>query len=174
MSLSPAAARQIEALRKAQPETKPWLAVLTAALEAATDPIWEKAAAGTRLMAERGPAMPLLVGAQIPLPERDAVQWVRRLLSLAGEGAPASRSLRTAAKSGSLDAVGLLAAAIDVDEERLSRMAAGLDVDPDALMAVAVVAAMPLLQALRRRFAGATDPNWDEGYCPICGGWPLL
>ena len=33
---------------------------------------------------------------------------------------------------------------------------------------------MPLLQALRRRFGPAVDPRWDEGWCPICGGWPHL
>lgn len=174
MSLSPAALRQIETLRRAQPEVGPWLAVLTAALEAAADPVWERAAAGARLMTEREPGMPLLAGAQIPLAEREAARWVRRVLSLAGEAAAASRSLRTAAKSGSLDALGLLEAAIDLDERRLNAMAEGLDVDPDALKAVAAVAAMPLLQALRHRFAAATDPGWDEGYCPVCGGWPLL
>jgi len=174
MSLSPAALRQIETLRKAQPEVGPWLAVLTAALEAASDRVWENAAAGTRLMTERDPGVPLLAGAQIPLAERDAARWVRRVLSLAGEAAATSRSLRTAAKANSLDALGLLEAAINLDEQRLNIMAERLDVDPDALMAVAVVAAMPLLQALRRRFAPATDPSWSEGFCPVCGGWPLL
>jgi FdhE protein len=174
MTLSPAARRQIETLRQEQPETKPWLAVLTAALEAASERVWEKAAAGTSLMAERTATMPLLAGAQIPLAERDAAGWVRRVLSLAGEAAPASRALRNAAKSGSLEATGLLEAAINADERRQSVIADRLDVDPDALMAVATVATMPLLQALRRRFAGAIDPSWDEGYCPVCGGWPLL
>ncbi len=174
MSLSLAVRRQIDTLGKEQPETKPWLAVLTAALEAATDPVWERAAAGTRLMPEREPGMPLLAGAQVPLGERDAARWVRRMFSLAGEAGTEGAPLRAAARASTLEALGLLEAAINVDEARLSMMAERLDVDPDALMAVAAVAAMPLLQALRRHFAPATDPSWSEGSCPICGGWPLL
>ena len=125
-------------------------------------------------MTDRDPGVPLLAGAQIPLAERDASRWVERVLSLAGEVSATSRSLRTAARSSSLDALGLLEAAISSDEQRLTGMAERLEVDSDALMAVAAVAAMPLLQALRHRFAAATDPGWDEGYCPVCGGWPLL
>jgi FdhE protein len=174
MSLSPAARRQVDALRKSQPEVAAWLAVLIEALEAASDPVWGKAAAGTRLMTEWEAGMPLLAGAHVPLTEPDADRWVRRVFSLAGEAGAEGAPLCAAAKASALDALGLLEASINADEERLTGMAAGLGIDPDALMAVAALATMPLLQALRRRLAAEVDPSWDEGYCPVCGGWPLL
>ncbi|MCA9863970.1 MAG: formate dehydrogenase accessory protein FdhE, partial [Thermomicrobiales bacterium] len=40
--------------------------------------------------------------------------------------------------------------------------------------AVTDLAAAPLLQALRRRFAPVASAPWHEGCCPICGDWPRL
>jgi FdhE protein len=53
-------------------------------------------------------------------------------------------------------------------------MAGELGTDVEPLTAVADLAAMPLLQALRRRFAPAVARHWHEGCCPICGDWPRL
>ena len=157
MTLSTAARRQMDTLLKAQPETKPWLAVLSAALEAAADPVWDTAATDTMLLAPRPPTAPLLAGARIPVAEQHAVRWVRRVLDLAGKAGTEGAALRAAAKSRSFEALALLEAAINADEERLGAMSVTLAVDQDALMAVAAVAAMPLLQALRRRFAPEVD-----------------
>ena len=78
--------------------------------------------------------------------------------------------------AGALDARAFLEAAVNADGDRLEALARSLDIDPDALAAVAALAVMPLLQALRRRFGPleAVDPHWHEGHCPICGGWPHL
>ena len=174
MTLSPGARRQIGTLLAAQPEAAPWLAVLSAALEESSDPGWDAVAAAATLRAERAPAAPMLAGARIPLDRDLAERWVRRVLALAGEAGADAAPLRQAASSGDLDALMLLEAAVNADGERLEGLARRLDADPDALATAAALAALPLLQALRRRFGAAVDPRWSEGICPICGGWPLL
>ncbi|MCC2629015.1 MAG: uncharacterized protein K0S14_2665 [Thermomicrobiales bacterium] len=174
MTLSPGARRQIDLLLTSQPETTPWLGVLSAVLEEAADPAWDAVAASTVLQAERSPGTPLLAGARIPIDAPLAERWVRRVLALAAEAGPEAIDLRAAAADVALDARAFLEAAINVDGNRLDALARSLDIDSDALAAVAALAVMPLLQALRRRFGPAVDPRWHEGHCPICGGWPHL
>ncbi len=174
MTLSAGAQRQMETLAKAQPEAGPWLGVLSAVLEEAATPSWDAVAAATTLQAEHAPGTPLLAGAQIPLDARFAERWVRRVLALAGEAGPEAIPLRAAARADALDAATFLEAAINADGDKLEAIAQSQTIDPDGLAAVAALAAMPLLQALRRRFAAAIDPRWSEGFCPLCGGWPHL
>jgi FdhE protein len=176
MTLSPGARRQMDILLTSQPETAPWLGVLSAVLEEATEPTWDAVAASAVLQAERSPGTPLLAGAHIPIDAPLADRWVRRVLALAAEAGPEAIDLRAAAADVALDARAFLEAAVNADGERLEALARSLDIDPDALAAVATLAVMPLLQALRRRFGSleALDPRWHEGHCPICGGWPHL
>jgi FdhE protein len=170
----------MDILLASQPETAPWLGVLSAVLEEASDApsgaLWDAIAASTTLQTERAPGTPLLAGAHIPIDAPLADRWVRRVLALAAEAGPEAIGLRAVAGSGALDARTLLEAAVNADGARLEALAQSLDVDPDALAAVAALAVMPLLQALRRRFGPleAVDPHWHEGHCPICGGWPHL
>jgi FdhE protein len=170
----------MDLLLTSQPETAPWLSVLSAVLEEAadgpSDGPWDAVAASTTLQAERSPATPLLAGATFPIDARLADRWVRRVLSLAAEAGPEAIGLRAAASDVTLDSRTFLEAAINSDGDRLETLARSLDIDPDALAAVAALAVIPLLHALRRRFGAleAVDPRWDEGWCPICGGWPHL
>jgi FdhE protein len=174
VTLSPGLRRQIDLLLVSQPETAPWLGVLSAALEEAANPTWDAVAASTVLQAERSPGTPLLAGAHIPIEAPLADRWVRRVLALAAEAGPEAIGLRAAASDVTLDARAFLEAAINVDGGRLDALARSLDIDPDALAAVATLAVMPLLHALRRHFGPGVDPRWHEGWCPLCGGWPHL
>jgi FdhE protein len=182
MTLSAGARRQMDILLASQPETAPWLGVLSAVLEEAADGSpgapWDAVAAATTLQTEHSPGTPLLAGARIPIDALLADRWVRRVLALAAEAGPHAIGLRAAAgddPSGApLDTRAFLEAAVNADGDQLDALARSLDIDPDALAAVATLAVMPLLQALRRRFGSAVDPRWDEGRCPICGGWPHL
>jgi FdhE protein len=172
----------MDILLASQPETAPWLGVLSAVLEEAADGSpgapWDAVAAATTLQTEHSPGTPLLAGARIPIDALLADRWVRRVLALAAEAGPHAIGLRAAAgddPSGApLDTRAFLEAAVNADGDQLDALARSLDIDPDALAAVATLAVMPLLQALRRRFGSAVDPRWDEGRCPICGGWPHL
>ena len=148
--------------------------MLTAVLEEAAEPTWDAVAASTVLQAERLPGTPLLAGAHVPIDAPLADGWVRRVLALTAEASPEAVGLRAAAGDAEFDSRAFLEAAVNADGGRLEALARSLDVDPDALAAVAALAVMPLLQALRRRFGSAVDPRWDEGWCSICGGWPHL
>jgi FdhE protein len=176
MTLSAGARRQMDNLLTSQPETAPWLGVLSAVLEEAAEPTWDAVAASTVLQAERLPGTPLLAGAHIPIDARLADRWVRRVLALTAEAGPEAVGLHAAAGDAEFDSRAFLEVAVNADGGRLEALARSLDVDPDALAAVAALAVMPLLQALRRRFGPleAVDPRWHEGHCPICGGWPHL
>jgi FdhE protein len=164
----------MDLLLTSQPETAPWLGVLTAVLEEAAEPTWDAVAVSTVLQAERSPGTPVLAGARIPVNARFADQWVRGLLKIAAEVGPESIVLRAAAADNAFDTLAFLEAAVNVDGDRLEDVAESLNIDAEVLATVAALAAMPLLQALRRRFGPAVDPRWDEGYCAICGGWPHL
>jgi FdhE protein len=174
VSISAGARRQLDVLRTAQPEAGPWLSLLTLVLEECAKPAWEAAAAATRLSPERKAATPLLAGATIPLDARLADCWVRRVLERAGTSGPEVSPLRATAGNRSLDALPVLEAALNGDGERLSAMASRFGVDAEAFTAVAGLTPLPLLQALRRHFGPASDPHWSEGYCPVCGDWPLM
>ena len=174
MTISAGARRQIDLLLASQPEAATWLGTLSTVLEEAADPAWDAIAAAATLQMEHSPATPLLAGARIPVNARFADHWVRRLLVLAAEVGPEAIVLRAAASDNAFDALAFLEAAVNADGDRLDDVARSLNVDAEVLAAVAALAAMPLLQALRRRFGPAVDPRWDEGYCPICGGWPHL
>jgi FdhE protein len=174
VTLSAGARRQIDILSQTQPEAGPWLAVLEATLAESADPVWDAAAATATLHPERTPGMPLLAGAHIPIDRHRVDRWVRRLLALAGEAGSAAIPLRAAAHDDALDAIAILEAAINGDGDRLEGIAQSFGLEAETLGAVAPLAAMPLLQALRRRFGSAVDPRWSEGVCPVCGGWPTL
>jgi FdhE protein len=190
----------MNALLASQPETAPWLAVLSAVLEEASEPTWDAVAAATTLAdtgrevagsrsreeavfsstprlldsSPRSLGTPLLAGARIPIDAPLADRWVRRLLVLAAAAGPEAIGLRAAAGDVALDARAFLEAAVNADADRLQALARSLDIDPDALAAVAALAVMPLVHALRRRFGPGLDPRWNEGWCPLCGGWPHL
>jgi FdhE protein len=193
----------MDLLLASQPETAPWLGVLSTVLEEASHPTWDAVAASTiladtsrsvgqsvsrsveapslpthRLTDSRLPSSgtPLLAGARIPIDAPLADRWVRRMLVLAAEAGPEAIGLRAAAADVALDARAFLEAAVNADADRLEALARSLGIDPVALAAVAALAVMPLLHALRRRFGSleALDPRWVEGWCPLCGGWPHL
>jgi FdhE protein len=174
VTLSAGARRQIDTLSQAQPEAGPWLAMLAATLEEAATSVWDSAAAGTTLQRRLAPGAPLLAGAHIPADPRHVDRWVRRLLALAGEAGSDAIPLRAAANDGELDAVAFLEAAVNGDADRLEEIARSRGVEHETLGAVAPLAAMPVLQALRRRFGSAADPRWSDGVCPLCGGWPTM
>ena len=174
VTLSSGALRQRHNILAAQPEAGPWLSVLSVVLADSANPAWKAVAASTALQPMRAPDAPLLAGAQSPVTVSLADVWVRHVLTLAGEAGSEAAPLGIAAGSAALDPLAVLEAAVNTDAARLTAMAARLDVDPDALAVAAALAAMPLLQALRRYFGPAADPYWGEGVCPICGGWPLL
>lgn len=163
------ARRQLEVIAGSQPETSPWLALYQVVLDAAEHPAWEIAAAATVLQPAPAEPGPILTGATVPVSPRPVVDLFRRLFdAVAGDDG----AFRDAAAG--IDLPYLLQAAINQDGDRVQELAIGASVDADALAAIAQLATLPLLQALRRRFGATAPAPWDHGFCPICGAWPVL
>lgn len=173
-ALASSAQRQINSILTAQPESAAWLAIVEMVLREGQNPLWDDVASQTVLSGERASTSPLLAGAALPLAQASAASWVSQLLFLASQAGPHAGSLAQAARSPHLDARALLEAAANADDARLALQAETLGVEAEPLSAVADLAVMPLLQALRRRFAPAMTGHWHEGYCPVCGDWPRL
>lgn len=146
--------RRVAEVRRAHPESEAWLGLLAAALdESERGAAWD--AAVPRPGADRPVRAPLLFGAELTVNRRAARRWVRRI-------------------GARVDAGALLEAAVCQDDARIDALAAEAGDEPAALRVVGQMAVLPLLQACGRALAGALSPTWWEGYCPICGAWPVL
>ncbi|MGH7699780.1 MAG: formate dehydrogenase accessory protein FdhE [Gemmatimonadales bacterium] len=88
----------------------------------------------------------------------------------ADTGAPTLAGLHLA----DAEAVALLEAVLSHDRDRVAAVAGRAGVDAAALGTVAAFAIPVLLCAAARDVGALVPANWAEGYCPICGEWPLL
>ena len=88
-----------------------------------------------------------------------------------------------AATRGKFDPERLFGEAFVHHQDHLAEIAAQAGVDADVLSTLASQSVAPLLRAYAERLApllervddGTRDgADWTYGYCPICGGWPLL
>jgi FdhE protein len=149
--------RRLERLAREQPEARPWLGPLGRALAEAARPEWEAAVPSPT--DSPGAGMPLLAGAVLRPDPAAARRWLTEALG---------------AVSTAPDPFELLEAAIVQDGGRLQRMAGEAGVEPGVFRALADLAALPLLLACGRRWASRVAPGWAEGYCPVCGAWPVL
>jgi FdhE protein len=154
--------RQVAEVRRRHPESEPWLGLLEAALEEAEDgAAWEGAVPTPP--ADRPVKAPVLAHTEIAIDRRAARRWVRRLLKVAA---------RSDARG--LDAVALLEGALCQDDARIDALAREVGAPPEAFRVVGQMAAVPLLRACARVLSGSLPPTWWEGYCPLCGAWPVL
>jgi FdhE protein len=88
---------------------------------------------------------------------------VRRLLALA-----------LPAEARKVEGIALLAAALCHDDEALDALARSSGADPAVLRVTGQMAVLPLLQTFARALAPDVPPTWWEGYCPVCGAWPVV
>jgi FdhE protein len=88
---------------------------------------------------------------------------VRRLLALA-----------LPAEARKVEGIALLAAALCHDDEALDALARASGADPAVLRVTGQMAVLPLLQTFARALAPDVPPTWWEGYCPVCGAWPVV
>ena len=148
------AQQRVAEVRRDHPEAEAWLELLEAALAESEEATWE--AGVPAALADRPAKAPVLFRARLAVNARAAERWVRRI---------AGRQV---------DAGALLEAAVCQDDVRIEALAATAGAEPEALRVAAQMAAVPLLQACGRAFAPQLAPTWWEGYCPVCGAWPLL
>ena len=153
---------RVAAVRRETPESDAWLKLLEAALAETEDgAVWETAV--PQPGADRPVKAPLLSHTRITLDARATRGWVRRLLTLA-----------LPAQARKIDGVALLEAALCHDDARIDALAASGGADPAALRVAGQMALLPLLQACARAFTADVPPAWWEGYCPVCGAWPVV
>jgi FdhE protein len=89
-------------------------------------------------------------------------------------GGPA-RSVSEAVRSGALDPGKLLAEVLAGGTEGLHARAAELGLDAALTASVLRLSALPALARVAATLARLRqEVAWDRGYCPTCGGWPLL
>src|SRR2546427_4274430 len=156
---------RVAVARRDNPESQAWLGLLEAALGESEDgDRWE---AAVPTAPERPIKAPLLSHTRITVDGRAARSWVHRLLKLT----PQVNARR-------IDGLGLLEAAVCQDDARIDALAAagreGEGADPHALRVLGQMAVLPLLQACGRRLASELPATWWEGYCPLCGAWPVV
>jgi len=101
----------------------------------------------------------------------------------AGELTTRLEPIIDAATRGALDPEHLFDEAFVQHADHLAQTAADAGLDADLLLTLATKAVAPLLQAYAERLLPLIDrvddgtsqgATWTMGFCPICGGWPLL
>src|SRR5438874_3990926 len=153
---------RVAAARRETPESEAWLGLREAAFGESEDGApW--AAGVPRPAADRPVKAPVLSHTQVTLDGRAARGWVRRLLKLSPPVNPRR-----------IDGLALLEAAVCHDDARIDALAVAGDAEPHALRVLGQMAALPLLQACARRLASELPATWWEGYCPLCGAWPVV
>lgn len=166
---------RLGALRQQYPEWQSVLLVWEELLRALDDPVW--AAAVPLPRPDRPSEAPLLTGMTLQVDARQVHRRVDRLLRIARKHAPANAAVLTAVRLGQEDVLALLEAALCQNQTRLASLATAKTAPEDnayALVSLAHLAVVPLLQACGRRLAPQVSPAWSQGYCPICGAWPAL
>jgi FdhE protein len=154
---------RVAAARRETPESEVWLGLLDAALDESEGGATTWEAAVPTPVADRPVKAPALSRTRVTLDGRAARGWVRRLLKLT----PTVNPRR-------IDGLALLEAAVCFDDARIDALAGTADVEPHILRVLGQMAALPLLQASGRALASQLPATWWEGYCPLCGAWPVV
>jgi FdhE protein len=134
--------------------------------------------------------IPLLHDQPAELDVQFAADLFRRLLGVLasdGHADPLHRArldaLAAAATSGQLEPQRLFNEAFVNHADHVADLALEHGLDPRLLATLAAWAVAPLLRAYAERLRPtnerieadpAADAVWRAGYCPVCGGWPLL
>ena len=185
--------RRLAALRKSRAETGEALdlqellvrVALTSAREPHADPFpLPREAAVARVRQ----GVPLLHDQPVVLDVHFAADLFSRLTNVLSERdnpdlTPRLDAVVRAATTGQLDPELLFAEAFVRHADHLAAIAAPAGVDADLLTSLAQQAVAPILRAYALRLTpifdllddGTVDQTaWQHGYCPICGGWPVL
>src|SRR3989442_3455596 len=154
------------------PEWRPLLRVIKEALREAERPQWARLVPALEHPGRRG--RPLLDGAVINIAPRLVGRWVRHILGIAAGAGTEAEPLARRVAAGWLDPLLLFESAVSQDVDRFHEVAL-VDRDYHGLLrGLASLIAMPMLQSCRRAWAERVPTDWAYGYCPICGGWPVL
>jgi FdhE protein len=162
----------LQELRREHPEWGPWLAVVEEILRETATSNWD-ALVPMRAEAQRS-KIPLLAGANLTVEKNSVRGLLERLIRVGSQtGTSKMASLKTVLRA-DLDAIALFTAALCQDRHGIKELSAIPGIDGEAFQAVAVLVAVPFLQACNRRWSASIPEGWMEGYCPVCGAWPAF
>jgi FdhE protein len=162
----------LQELGRQRPEWEPWLAVIEEVLSETADAKWDGVVpAGIEA---RESKVPLLAGTTISLEPDSLRRWTERLLRTASRSGTAKMAALKPAIQAPSDILALFKASLCQDGDRLNEIAVALGADPEAFQAVMALAPVPFLHACNRRWSQAIAQSWAEGYCPVCGAWPVF
>ena len=159
-------------LKHRHPEWAPWLAVIQEVIAEAADPKWESVV--PRYTEAQTDRRPLLTGTTLTVPVGPLQRFLERLLRIACAGANAKMATLKTALQAPIDVLELFRASLHQSNDPLKQTALALGADEEALQAVAALLPVPFLQACNRCWASKIPASWLEGYCPICGAWPVF
>jgi len=160
-------------LAQERPEWQAWIGLLELVWSALEQDHWEATLAPALKSGLRSQP-PLLHGQSLPIDADRAGRLLRDLVSAASaEALKGGRSLQRLRPTAS-DAVDLITAAVVQDLDSIERLAAAREVEAGALVSLANLAALPLLQTSGRLLQNRLPEYWAAGYCPICAAWPTL
>ena len=153
----PAAEPPRATLAARHPESRAWLTLYDEAKAAAGDARWANA------VPTPSETPPFIDGVTITLDPRAATSLIGRLFRHSRTPPPDAEN-----------ALALLHAGITEDEAALQKAAERARIAAPLGMAVATLAAMPLLQACRAAWSARISEAWIDAGCPVCGGWATL
>jgi FdhE protein len=168
--LRSASAARLAELSQQRPEWRTWIVLLETAWRAVED---DRRALSLLLSGSpsSAPHAPLLHGQTL---EVDAANVGRLLQELAAVvhagGEPGFAGYQPSAT----DTLESIAAAIRQDSSALESLAAAGGIPPGAFGSVAHLAAVSVLQQCAGQIEHQLPVHWREGYCPLCGAWPIL
>ncbi|HET6319679.1 MAG TPA: formate dehydrogenase accessory protein FdhE [Chloroflexota bacterium] len=185
--------RRVAALRKTRPDLEAAISLqeqlIRTALNSARPPHAEPFAIPRDVVAARvRHGVPLLHDQPAVVDVHFAADLFSRLVNVLQQRededvAPRLQALVEAATGGALDPQQLFAEAFVQHRDHLADLAARAMVDADLLITLATQAVTPLLRAYAEHLLPAVErvddgspsgASWQRGYCPVCGGWPLL
>lgn len=166
------AADSLRNLESEHPEWKPWLAVVQEVIREANDRQWERFVPES---AERQPpGVPLLSGATLNITEPLIRRWGKKLIATAAQSGAPNMAPFGAITERSCNHLELFRSSLCHDTSAIEFMADELGVERQAFKALAVLFAVPFLNACSRMLSSSVNQSWTEGYCPICGAWPAF
>jgi FdhE protein len=119
--------------------------------------------------------LPLLHNEPIVIPVRTKAILAPLCSALADGGAGESAThIGDAITSGSIDADSLLRVSLARNQKAIRSSALHMGFAPDLLWLIGELASSPLAYQLQSRATLPPLAEWDRGYCPMCGSWPVL
>lgn len=127
--------------------------------------------------------LPALRNERLAIPDslKMAVPGFCEALVEAGAGDSAAHLL-DALRQGEIDPGSLLTVSLDRNQKAVRTSSLHMGFAPDLVWLLGELAAAPLAHHLQSRLMGSIathdglklENEWDRGYCPFCGSWPVL